>query len=200
VEAEHVKEFLAPLPVSKISGVGKKTEPRLNQLGIVTIGDLAKYPPKELLKQFGKSAVWLWAIANAEEQVEVQENYVMKSIGAEHTFDIDTNDWTAIDHQLLDLIYLVHKRLIDESMAFRTVTLKIRFVGFETYTRAKSLRFAASNKDAIVEAIRTLAEEFRKHPKKVRLLGQVIGLGKKSWETCREGYLRFICCEWRLVC
>ena len=190
VEAEHVKEFLAPLPVSKISGVGKKTEPRLNQLGIITIGGLAKYPPKELLKQFGKSAVWLWAIANAEEQVEVQENYVMKSIGAEHTFDIDTNDWTAIDRQLLDLIDLVYKRLIDESMAFRTVTLKIRFVGFETYTRAKSLRFTASKKNAIVEAIRTLAEEFRKHPKKIRLLGvRLSGLEEKAGKRAAKDTL-----------
>lgn len=181
VEAAHVKEFLAPLPVSKVSGVGKKTEQTLNKLGIKTIGDLAKYPPKELLKQFGKSAVWLWAIANAEEHVEVQENYVMKSIGAEHTFDIDADDWHAIDSQLSDLINLVHNRLVDENKVFRTITLKVRFTGFHTYTRAKSLRFATSNKEAIVEGIRVLAGEFRKHPKNVRLVGvRLSGLEEKK--------------------
>jgi DNA polymerase IV (DinB-like DNA polymerase) len=190
VEPAHVKEFLAPLPVSNISGVGKKTELRLNQLGINTIGDLAKYPPKNLLKEFGKSAVWLWAIANGEEQVEVQENYVMKSIGAEHTFDIDTDDWAAIDRQLLDLIDLVYKRLTDESMSFRTVTLKIRFVGFETYTRAKTLRFTTANKDAIVESIRFLTEEFKKHPKKVRLLGvRLSGLEEKAGKRAAKDTL-----------
>ncbi len=171
VDPEHVKEFLAPLRVSKISGIGKKTEVRLNELGIKTIGDLAKYPPKMLLKQFGRSAVWLWAIANAEEQVEVRENYVMKSIGAEHTFDIDTADWVEIDRQLLDLIDQIYERLVNENMSFRTITLKIRFTGFETYTRARTLRFATASKKAIIKEIRNLADEFRTHPKKVRLIG-----------------------------
>ena len=111
----------------------------------------------------------------------------MKSIGAEHTFDIDTDDWAAVDHKLLDLIDLVYRRLIDEGMAFRTVTLKIRFVGFETYTRAKTLRFQASNKDAIVEAILSLVEEFRDHPKKVRLLGvRLSGLEEKAGKHAKD--------------
>ena len=171
VDPDHVKEFLAPLRVSKISGIGKKTEVRLNELGIETIGDLAKYPPKALLKQFGRSAVWLWAIANAEEQVEVQENYVMKSIGAEHTFDVDTADWIETDRQLLDLIDQVYTRLVDENMTFRTITLKIRFTGFETYTRAKTLRFTTASRKSIIEEIRALANEFRTHAKKVRIIG-----------------------------
>ncbi len=171
VDADRVKEFLAPLPVSKISGIGKKTEQKLNQLGIKTIGDLAKYPPKALYKQFGKSSVWLWAIANAEERVEVQETYIMKSIGAEHTFQADADDWSAINAQLLALIDSVHKRLLDEGVSFRTVTLKIRFTGFETYTRAKTFRFSNARKDVIIEAIRSLSEEFKNHPKMVRLVG-----------------------------
>ncbi len=188
VDPEHVKEFLAPLRVSKISGIGKKTEVRLNELGITTIGDLAKYPPKALLKQFGRSAVWLWAIANAEEQVEVQENYIMKSIGAEHTFDVDTDDWIEIDRQLFDLIDQVYKRLVNENMTFRTTTLKIRFTGFETYTRAKTLRFTIASKEAIMEEILNLAKEFRSHPKKVRLIGvRLSGLvGKIGKPTAKQ--------------
>lgn len=181
VDAEHVKEFLAPLPVSKISGIGKKTELRLNQVGIKTIGDLAKYSPRALYKQFGKSAIWLWAIATAEEQVEVQENYMMKSIGAEHTFDIDTDDWSAIDQQLLELIDFVHKRLLEENMTYRTITLKIRFTGFQTYTRAKTLRLPTASKETVIEAIRALGNEFRSYPKKVRLVGvRVSGLEGKA--------------------
>ena len=181
VDPEHVREFLAPLLVSKISGVGKKTEQQLNQLDIKTIGDLSKYPPKELYKKFGKSAVWLWAIANAEEQVEVQENYVMKSIGAEHTFEVDSGDWAEIDERLLALIDSVYERLLNENIAFRTVTLKIRFTGFETYTREKTLRFPTTSKDVIIETIHVLAEEFRSHPKKVRLVGvRISGLEAKS--------------------
>jgi DNA polymerase IV (DinB-like DNA polymerase) len=187
VDPEHVKEFLAPLPVSKISGIGKKTEFQLNQLGIKTIGDLAKYPPKVLYKRFGKSAVWLWAIANAEEQVEVQENYVMKSIGAEHTFDADTDDWSAIDYQLLALVDFVHKRLLDENLTFRTVTVKVRFTGFETYTRAKTLRFPTFSKKVIVDSIRALTDEFRGHPRKIRLIGiRISGLEGKTEKLARH--------------
>jgi DNA polymerase IV (DinB-like DNA polymerase) len=171
VDPSHVKEFLAPLPVSKISGVGKKTEPKLNEIGIKTIGDLAAYSPKVLYEMFGKSAVWLWAIANAEEHVDVQESYIMKSIGAEHTFDIDTDNWTLVDNELQKLIDSVHGRLIDERKLFRTVTVKMRFRGFETYTRAKTLRLPTERKEAVRETVNDLLEEFRKQPKKVRLVG-----------------------------
>jgi len=181
VDPERVREFLAPLPVSRISGIGQKTEASLNELGIRTIGDLAAYSPKDLYKQFGKSAVWLWAIANGEERVEVQENYEMKSIGGEHTFDQDTDDWAAVDRQLLDLIEYVHKRLIEAGMQFRTVGLKIRFRGFETYTREKTLRFPSSDKQPIATTIRELTQEFRSHPKKVRLVGvHLSGLVSKT--------------------
>jgi DNA polymerase IV (DinB-like DNA polymerase) len=180
IELERAKEFLAPLAVSKISGIGKKTEARLNELGIKTIGDLAKYSPRSLYKQFGKSAVWLWAIANAEERVEVQENYEMKSIGGEHTFEVDTNDWLTVNEQLAKLVDYVHKRLIDANMSFRTVGLKIRFTGFETYTREKSLRFSTTDKNPIVTTIHELLEEFRGRSKKVRLIGvRLSGLAEK---------------------
>lgn len=171
VDPEHAKEFLAQLPVARISGIGSKTEKRLDELGIKTIGELAAFPPKELYRRFGKSGVWLWAIANAEEKVEVRENLIMKSIGAEYTFDVDTDDWSAVDGQLQALIESVHKRLLDERMTFRTVTLKIRFKGFETYMRAKTLRFPTMNKDEVVDVIRELSTEFRRYPRKVRLVG-----------------------------
>lgn len=184
VDHDHVKEFLAPLPVSKISGIGKKTEPKLREMGISTIGNLAAYPPKELYKRFGKSAVWLWAIANAEERVEVQDNYVMKSIGAEHTFEVDTEDWATVESQLMALIESVHIRLADEGMAFRTVTLKIRFKGFETYTRAKTFRFATASKETIEKAVAELSLEFQKLPKKVRLVGvRLSGLDSHTGST-----------------
>jgi DNA polymerase IV (DinB-like DNA polymerase) len=171
VDPEHVKEFLAPLPVSKVSGIGRKTEQSLKDIGIRTIGELAAYSPKSLYKRFGKSGVWLWAIANAEEKVDVQETYVMRSIGAEHTFESDTDDWSAIERELSGLIDSVHQRLVDEKMTCRTVTLKIRFIGFQTYTRAKTLRFATSSQDVVAGLIRELSIEFRSFPKKVRLVG-----------------------------
>ena len=184
IDPEHVKEFLAPLPVSRISGIGKKTEASLNELGIKTIGELAKYPPNTLYKQFGKIAVWLWAIANGEERVEVQENYEMKSIGGEHTFDADTSDWNSVDQQLCELVEYVYKRLMEAKMEFRTVGLKIRFTGFETYTREKTLRFPSIEKQLISATIRELTQEFRTHPKKIRLVGvRLSGLAERAGKS-----------------
>ena len=181
VDPEQVKQFLAPLPVSRISGIGSKTEATLNHLGVRTIEDLAKYSPRSLYKQFGKTAVWLWAIANGEERVEVEENYEMKSIGGEHTFDDDVDDWAVVDHKLADLIGYVHKRLIEAGMEFRTVGLKIRFKGFETYTREKTLKFPSADIHIIATTTQELTQEFRNNPKKVRLVGvRLTGLVEKK--------------------
>jgi DNA polymerase IV (archaeal DinB-like DNA polymerase) len=190
VEPERMKAFLDPLPVSRISGIGKKTEASLNQLGIRTIGDLARYSPRALYKQFGKTAVWLWAIANGEERVEVLENYEMKSIGGEHTFDQDTDDWNAVDHEVSDLIDYVHKRLIEANVEFRTVGLKIRFTGFETYTREKTLRFSSKDKQTIRTTIQELTKEFRAYPKKVRLVGvRLSGLDENAGVSASKATL-----------
>jgi DNA polymerase IV (DinB-like DNA polymerase) len=186
IEPDRLKEFLAPLRVSKISGIGKKTEHRLNELGIKTIGDLAAYSPKELYRRFGKPAVWLWAVATGEEQVEVQENYVMKSIGAEYTFEQDESDWVAIDEQLSSLVESVHKRLLEDEKSFRTVTLKIRFTAFETYTRAKTYSFPTTSKETIHETIRDLTNEFRRNSKRIRLVGvRLTGLEERPPTTGR---------------
>jgi len=190
VDPNRVKEFLAPLPVSRISGIGKKTEPKLKELGIRTIGDLANYSPKALYKLFGKSAVWVWAIANGEEKVEVQESYEMKSIGAEYTFEIDTDDWSVVDARINELIDDVYSRMLGEKKAYRTVVLKIRFSGFETYTREKTLRFPSTKRDTIAHIIHALTEEFRVLPKKVRLVGvRVAGLEDAERKTAASGTL-----------
>lgn len=184
IDETKLRETLAPLPVSKISGIGSKTEHSLKELGISTIGELAKCSPKILFERFGKSAVWLWAIANGEEHVEVEQNFVMRSIGAEHTFEEDTHDWSLIDKELTLLTDTVHKRLVEEKMVYRTVVLKIRFKGFETYTRSRSLRFPTAQKNTILETILALCTEFKSNPKEVRLVGvRVSGLESKPMST-----------------
>ncbi len=184
IDEAHIREILAPLPVSKISGIGSKTESSLRELGIVTIGDLAKASPRLLHDNFGKSAVWLWAIANAEERVEVEENFTMQSIGAEHTFEKDTADWTTIDRELTALSETVYNRLAEEKKSFRTVVLKIRFRGFETHTRNKSLKFSTTEKSVILETVRELCAEFMPIKKEIRLVGvRVSGLGSRPAAT-----------------
>jgi len=86
-----------------------------------------------------------------------------------------------IEKVLHTLSESVHERLLAEKMFFKTVTLKIRFVGFETYTRSKTLRFSSSSKQSIIDEVLGLTTEFRSHAKKVRLIGvRISGLEKQQ--------------------
>jgi len=92
------------------------------------------------------------------------------------------------------LIDSVHRRLLDEKMKYRTINLKIRFTGFETYTRAKTLRFYTSSKEEFIDGIKGLSDEFRHYPKKVRLVGARVSnlqstLGKKTAQGTLEAVM-----------
>lgn len=171
VPFDRPKEWIAPLPTTAISGIGKKSQKELEKLGIRTIGDLAGYSGRRLYEHFGKAGVWMWGIANALENVEVQETFVMKSIGAEHTFDFDVNDFEVVHEMLEALSSSVHQRLLEEQMSYRTVTIKIRFHTFTTYTRAKSVRENITDSEAINLAGQALLEEFVHDKRRVRLIG-----------------------------
>jgi nucleotidyltransferase/DNA polymerase involved in DNA repair len=97
-----------------------------------------------------------------------------------------------VDQQLHELIEYVHKRLMETNMEFRTVGLKIRFTGFETYTREKTLRFPTVEKQSITATVQELTKEFRTHPKKVRLVGvRLSGLTEKVGKSAGKPTLDF---------
>lgn len=171
VKPEESMKFLAPLPVSKISGVGTKTEEVLEQMGIKTTGELAKIDGKQLVKIFGKNGVWLWGIANALERVEVQEIMERKSISHEFTFQEDTSDASLIQKTLNDLIGKVHRRLMEDGLYFRTVGIKVRYGNFATFVREKSYKDYTADREVIINMASSLFKEFQKSEEKIRLLG-----------------------------
>jgi DNA polymerase IV (DinB-like DNA polymerase) len=171
VAPDRVKEFLGPLSVSKISGVGKKTEEVLNGFGIRTIGQLAVVPGRELVRIFGKNGIWLWAIANGLEETPVEERPPVKSISMEQTFEKDVPDVNLVVESLLELSEEVHRRAVTENVLFRTVGIKVRYKGFTTFTREKSLQDYTQQKHLIVETVRSLFREFEKSGKEFRLVG-----------------------------
>src|SRR5213594_4621174 len=138
VRPEQVRTFLDPLPVNKISGVGKKTTKLLNDAGIQTIGELRKRQAKELTDWFGKGGVWLWAIANGIEEAPVEERPLRKSVSVEQTFEKDVQNKAVVKEALDALSHEVHDRLLGERLLFRTVSIKVRFQGFQTFTREKT--------------------------------------------------------------
>ncbi|HET7151174.1 MAG TPA: DNA polymerase IV [Candidatus Acidoferrum sp.] len=163
--------FLAPLSVRKIPGIGGVTEKALRALGIETVEQLAAVPQEKLEKIFGQWGTALYRKARGGDSYEFVIDAEPKSISHNHTFGEDTDDLNQMAALLSHLSQKACKRLREAGLAARTLTLTIRYAGFATYTRAKSLK-EPTQLDADIYAV--FQELFRKHrdPKrKVRLLG-----------------------------
>jgi DNA polymerase IV (DinB-like DNA polymerase) len=171
VQPEQVDKFLEPLPVNRISGVGKKTTEFLHEKGIETIGQLREVEAKKLTDWFGKGGVWLWAIANGIEETPVEERGLRKSISVEQTFERDIRNKTMVRDALESLSHEVHDRLLGEGLWYRTVGIKVRFEGFVTFTREKTHTGYVDDLGVIREYVTLLFREFEKDRRKMRLVG-----------------------------
>jgi DNA polymerase IV (archaeal DinB-like DNA polymerase) len=173
IREEDAKDFLSPLKVRKVPGVGPKTEGRLKDLNIETIGDLAAMDPKLLTRLFGSWGARLHEYAHGIDYSEVIEEYETKSVGREVTFeeDVDTADEGQILGILDELAEEIHRELIDSSFRFETITIKVRYEHFDTYTRAKSLSFPTNDLDILRNNAKRLIYSFLRGNKKVRLIG-----------------------------
>lgn len=171
VPPEKVREFLAPLPVSKISGIGKKSTEVLKQLGINSIADLASAHPAKLTDTFGKYGTRLWQVANGIDEEEVITSYPIKSISSETTFEEDVADRQKVMDAFNSLIDDVHARVVSQSMLFRTVGIKVRLEDFTTFTRARSHTRYTNERGVIQEYARALFSEFESSREKIRLVG-----------------------------
>jgi DNA polymerase IV (archaeal DinB-like DNA polymerase) len=185
VRPGEVRSFLDPLPVSKISGVGKKTTELLQENGILTIGELSRIPAKRLTDLFGKGGVWLWGIANGIEEAPVEERGLRKSISVEQTFEQDIQNKQVVREALESLVLEVHQRLIRERLLFRTVSIKVRFEGFQTFTRDKTHTGYVDDQDVVREYVTLLFREFEKDRRRIRLVGAKLSdlkpaLGKQT--------------------
>jgi DNA polymerase IV (DinB-like DNA polymerase) len=174
---DRVREFLDPLPVSKISGVGKKSTEILARIGITTIGQLSSLHPSRLTDVFGKYGTRIWQIANGIDEEEVVTSSSIKSISSESTFSEDILDAEVIMKAFNSIIRDVHSRLESQKMQFRTVGIKVRLEDFETFTRAKTHTRYTNERSIIETDVKQLFQEFQNSPRKVRLVGvRVSGL------------------------
>ncbi len=171
VKEENVREFLFSLKVRSLPGVGPKTESRLRDLGLETIGDLAVIDPEVLKRIFGVWGARLHEFANGDDYREVREEYETKSIGRDVTFEKDVNDKDLILEVLDDLAEEVYKEIIDNAFQFKTITIRVRYQHFDTYTRAKSLPFPTNDFEILKNNGKRLIEPFLRGNKKVRLIG-----------------------------
>ena len=163
--------FLAALGVRKIPGIGKVTEAALKSLGIEKVGQLAAVPQEKLDEAFGQWGTALYRKARGEDAYEFLVDAEPKSISNHHTFASDTDDTEALRSTLSHLCQKVAKRLRDAGLHARTLTLMLRYAGFETITRAKTLA-EPTNLDAVILAtIQQLFDAHRDRRRKIRLLG-----------------------------
>ena len=170
VEPAGTEDFLAPLPVRKVPGIGKKAEQALLELGIRTIGDLAAYDTRKLIAEFGRGAAVLHATARGIDRSEVEERTDTGSISREMTFDEDTDDPDLLARTMDILADEVYSGLVGEDLSFRTLTVKVRYQGFITRTRARTLSHYTRKKEILLDSAHSLLREMMED-KKVRLLG-----------------------------
>jgi DNA polymerase-4 len=163
--------FLAPLPVRKIPGIGEVTERALRALGLETVGQLAGVPQEKLDKIFGQWGTALYRKARGGDSYEFVIDAEPKSISHNHTFGEDTNDTEALVTMLSHLSQKACKRLRESGLATRTLTLTIRYAGFDTYTRSKTLPEPTLLDADIYSAFQNLFHEHRNTKRKIRLLG-----------------------------
>jgi DNA polymerase IV (DinB-like DNA polymerase) len=171
VKEEEVEKFLEPLPVRKLLWVGRKTEAKLKEFGVNTIGDLARFDPSALTSMFGVAGLQMHLMAKGIDRSEVEERIGVKSVSHETTFEEDTADSTVIYQALDALCEEVLKETVNQHLLFKTVTVKIRYQGFETHTRSKTLPFLTNRlRDLQKNANELLFTNLRKDCK-VRLIG-----------------------------
>jgi DNA polymerase-4 len=171
VPAGSEQRFLATLPVRKIPGIGEVTERALRALSIETVEQIAAVPQEKLESIFGQWGTALYRKARGGDSYEFVIDAEPKSISHNHTFGEDTDDSNVLSTMLSHLSQKACKRLREAGLATRTLTLTIRYAGFETHTRSKTLA-EPTRLDADIFAV--FQELFRKHrdeKRKVRLLG-----------------------------
>jgi DNA polymerase IV (DinB-like DNA polymerase) len=170
VEPKNMVAFLSPMPVRKIPGVGSKSEAELFAMGIRTIRDLAECDIQVLIARFGRSAISLKAVTEGIDDDPVKERDGVKSVSRDMTFPEDTDNVQVIAETLDALARDVHQNLVDESLRCRTVTVKVRYSGFVTRTKARTLPHYSEDANTIYSCAHSLLRDiFDGRP--IRLLG-----------------------------
>ena len=171
IRPEDVQEFLYPLDVSKVPGIGGKTTEALKLMGITKVEELANCDIQRLSERFGKMGLWMKQVAHGLDFSEVKEwEEAVKSISRSGTFEEDTNDPVKIAGFLELLAESVHRALLRDRFLFKVVTLKVRFEDFSTYTRSKTIPVWTSDMFVIKRVAMKLLSEFI-GKQKIRLVG-----------------------------
>jgi DNA polymerase IV len=180
-------DFLAPLPVRALWGVGPKTEARLAEMGVTTIAELAAWPEEDLASRFGKHGRELALRARGVDDSPIVTSHTAKSVSQETTFARDQRERAILQQTLLELAEGVARQLEQAGLCCQTVKLKLRWADFTTITRQASLENPTQDHQVIYETVRQLFTKAWTANRPVRLLG--VGASALSeGEPAGEGY------------
>ncbi len=149
VTPDEAASFLAPLAVEKIPGIGRKSARMLHEMGITTIGELARADIQVLIARFGRSAVVMRDLARGVDRTGLRIRETSRSVSRELTYEQDTRDVTALQKTLDAMAEDLTETLSAEGMVAKTVTVKIRYQGFETRTKSRSFEKPRADRAAI---------------------------------------------------
>lgn len=171
VPAGHEADYLAPLPIRELWGVGPKTAERLAEFGLTTIGALARFPQSELARLFGKHGEEMARHARGIDERPVTPEHETKSISKETTFAHDVGDGDELRRTLTRLAEGVGRQLRKEDLAGSTVRIKLRWSDFTTLTRQITLPSPVDQDDEIAAAALALFDRHWPPSRPVRLIG-----------------------------
>jgi len=177
-----VEKKIWPLPVRKLYGIGPKTETHLKTMEIYTIGELASIHPDILIQHFGNSyGSYLYEASRGVDESPLVTHWEPKSTSRETTFEHDVTDWQVLAKTLVELVKEVTDDIRERHYKSKTVTVKLRYGNFETYTRAKTVSAPTDQEELIRKAAFECLKRFDLDKKRVRLLGvRLTGLEKQD--------------------
>jgi nucleotidyltransferase/DNA polymerase involved in DNA repair len=174
VAEQEVEAFLNDLPISRLWGVGPKTEARLREIGFRTIGDVARTSREALIRPLGSLGEHLYQLSHGHDERPVVSNWEPKSISSETTFDEDTADREVLLATILELSDHVAERMRKDGYRAKKVTLKLRYSNFSTHTKQQSQDRSIQTGEDIAKVARALFAQFPL-TQKIRLIGVAAG-------------------------
>jgi DNA polymerase-4 len=178
VPYDQVREFLDPLPIGKLWGVGKATQKALSFLGVKTMEELSSLPADVLEKKFGKHGIHIHLLAKGIDNRDVVPEREVKSIGNEETYAEDILDMEVIKKEILALAVKVARRLRNEHVKGKTITLKVKYKDFVQITRSVTLPETIDDGGVIYQNCCDLLKKTGAGKKPIRLLGVTVSLPK----------------------
>ena len=172
VPAASIDEFLAPLPVARLWGVGAAAQNKLHAMGIYTIEQLRAESGERIGARLGNWGRHIWELAHGRDERQVVPDHEAKSISHETTFEVDIASGSVLRAWLLDLCEQVARRLRQHQLRARTVEIKVRYSDFTTVSRSRTFGGPTDQTRAIWQlGAELLAEQLNRRNEAVRLLG-----------------------------